>query len=181
MAERQQYLLISQALPRALFVFFKILLYFVVLPYKVWKASIIRLADISNKPLLRDEEEFPVYAIFKIAYDTVILILPILGVVFMVGSFLGFHYGYNSFVYFLSSIFFEDILYVFIFLGDFFYLYLNNFLYLGDFFYFLTSGITIFLVYYFMIPFVSFIKEILTFPLSFVHNLEKIDKNTRDL
>ena len=179
MVERQQYSLISQALPRALFVFLKILFYFVVLPYKVWKASIIRLADISNKPLLRDEEEFPVYTIFKIAYDAVITILPILGIIFMFGYFLGFYYGYNSFIYSISSIFYP-INYIFSILGNFFYYDLNNFLYLGNFFYYLSSGIPIFLVFYFMIPFISLFKEILTFPLSLVHNLEKIDKNTKD-
>jgi len=97
MEEKQQYSLISEALPKALFVFLKTLFYFIVLPYKIWKSSTLRLAHISNKPLLSDDEEFPIYTISKIAYDAVIVFLPVLGIVLGVFSLL--FGGYNSYYY----------------------------------------------------------------------------------
>jgi len=101
MEEKQQYSLISEALPKALFVFLKTLFYFIVLPYKIWKSSTLRLAHISNQPLLSDDEEFPVYTIAKIGYDAVIVFLPVLGIVLVVFSI--FFGGYNSYYYYSTG------------------------------------------------------------------------------
>ncbi len=148
MKEKQQYSLISEALPRALFVFLKTLFYFIVLPYKIWKASTLRLAQISNQPLLSDEEEFPVYTIAKIGYDAFIVFLPILGLILgiLFATFIGggYDYSYNTYS---SGMGFRGF-------------------------------ITAFLVSYFVIPLFSFIKEILTITLSMVHSLKEIEKNT---
>jgi len=149
MEEKQQYSLISEALPKALFVFLKTLFYFIVLPYKIWKSSTLRLAHISNQPLLSDDEEFPVYSIAKIGYDAFIVFLPILGIV--IGVFSLLFGGYNSYYY--------DPYY------DPFY---------SGFWSFVSS----FVVCYFLIPLFSFIKEILTITLSMVRSLKKIEKNT---
>ncbi len=145
MEEKQQYSLISEALPKALFVFLKTLFYFIVLPYKIWKSSTLRLAHISNQPLLSDDEEFPVYSIAKIGYDAFIVFLPILGIV--IGVFSLLFGGYNSYYY------------------DPYY---------SGFWSFVSS----FVVCYFLIPLLSFIKEILTITLSMVRSLKKIEKNT---
>jgi len=175
MPENQQYKLIPQALPRALWVFLKTLLYFLVLPYKIWKSSTLRLAEMSNNPLLSDKEQLPVYTISKIAYDALIVIMPVIGIIIGLFLLVTGEYGYSSFgpFYFVSSIFYS--------VGNFFWS-LGNFLYLTDIFYFLGqnlgSVLSPFLFCYFMIPFISFIKEILTISLLMVHNLEKIAKNT---
>tara|TARA_B100000953_G_C17833390_1_gene362601 strand:- start:49 stop:528 length:480 start_codon:yes stop_codon:yes gene_type:complete len=150
MEEKQQYSLISEALPKALFVFLKILFYFIVLPYKIWKASTLRLAHISNDPLLNDEEEFPVYTIAKIGYDALIVFLPILGIVLgiLLATMFGGGYDYYYDQYSTGMGF--------------------------------RSFITTFIVSYFVIPLFSFIKEILTITLSMVHSLKEIEKNTQN-
>ena len=148
MEEKQQYALISETLPKALFVVLKTLFYFIVLPYKIWKASTLRLAHISNDALLSDDEEFPVYTFAKIVYDAIIVILPILGIIvgIIVATYVGAYYDY-SYDGYRSG-------------------------------YGLRGFIWSFLASYFVIPFFSFIKEILTITLSMVHSLEKIEKNT---
>jgi hypothetical protein len=148
MEQKQEYSLISQALPKALFVFLKTVFYFIVLPYKVWKSSTLRLAHISNQPLLSDEEEFPIYTISKIIYDAVIVFLPILGLI--IGVIVLLFGGYDYYYY---------------------YDYYN-------------TGIVVwqiimpFIICYFLIPLLSFIKEVLTITLSMVHSLKIIEKNT---
>ena len=77
--DEQESSLITEALPKALLTFIKVVFYFIVLPYKIWKASTLRLSRISHDALISDEEEFPVYTFVKVSYDAIIVVLPIFG------------------------------------------------------------------------------------------------------
>ena len=169
MSQRHHYFLISQAFPRALFTFFKTLLYIIVLPYRIWKGSTIRLAGLSNQPMIKDEEEFPVSTFFKIVLDAVIMILPVLAIllpIIVTGVFLSLpndYFGnfYYSFINFdLSYLFYER--------GQ------DEFDY-----YSLLQAFVPFLYSYLVIPIISWFKELLTIFLEMIHRLEEIEKNTR--
>jgi len=169
MSQRHHYFLISQAFPRALFTFFKTLLYIIVLPYRIWKGSTIRLAGLSNQPMIKDEEEFPVSTFFKIVLDTVIMILPVLAIllpIIVTGVFLSLpndYFGnfYYSFINFdLSYLFYER--------GQ------DEF----DYYSLLPPFIPLFYSYL-VIPIISWFKELLTIFLEMIHRLEEIEKNTR--
>ncbi len=127
---------IAEALPKALFVWIKTLFYFIVLPYKIWKSSIIRLAISSDKPIIEEGEEFPMYTFNKVAMDAGIVILPILGL--LIGLIAGIDAYRNGLGYFISA---------------------------------LASS-------YFMIPFLSFLKEVITMSLTSINKLDLIVKNT---
>ena len=71
--------LVSALLP-AFLVWLKVVFYFLILPYKIWKATTLRLATLSGKSLISDTEEFPMYTFTKISYDTTIFIFGFLAV-----------------------------------------------------------------------------------------------------
>jgi hypothetical protein len=72
---------LSQAMLPALIVWLKTVFYFVVLPYKIWKSTTLRLATLSGTSLIEDGEEFPMYTFTKISYDTTIFMLGIFVVI----------------------------------------------------------------------------------------------------
>ena len=74
--ENDQETSLLKVLPKALFVWLKTLFYFIILPYKIWKASAYRLGEISGKAIVDENEEFPVYTYNKIAIDAIIFMLP---------------------------------------------------------------------------------------------------------
>lgn len=124
---------IGQAMLPAFIVWLKTIFYFIVLPYKIWKSTTFRLADLSDTAILNDNEEFPMYTFTKVSYDATIFILGIFVVILAV-----------------VGIFAEPI--VGVFMG---------------------------LVPYFIIPFISLLKEIITMSLGVIKRLEAIDNNTR--
>jgi len=75
---------LKDAMLPAAIVWLKIVFYFIILPYKIWKAATLRLASLRNKTLVRDNEEFPVYTFFKINYDASIFSTGILSVIVLI-------------------------------------------------------------------------------------------------
>ena len=80
---------IKDVLLSASVTFLKTIFYFIVLPYKIWKASTLRLASFKGKALIKENEEFPVFTFLKINYDAtiffmavIIIIAPIIGLFF---------------------------------------------------------------------------------------------------
>jgi hypothetical protein len=130
---------LMEALPKALFVWLKTLFYFVILPYKIWRSSVLRLGQDSEKELISKNEEFPIYTFTKIAMDATIVVLPVLGVFFGFIATIGSGVG-SGFVALIVSV----------------------------------------LTCYFIIPFISFIKEIITMSLSTINKLDQIVENTRE-
>lgn len=112
------------AVQKAFFTWFKTVFYFIVLPYKIWKAATLRLAVLSDTAIVNEGEEFPVYTFNKVNLDATIYILGILAVPLA----------------------------------------------------FIGVG---FLIYFLIIPMLSFIKEIITMSLVTVKRLEDIDRNTK--
>jgi len=72
---------LKEVLLSALLVWLKTLFYFLVLPYKIWKAAAYRLAAMSGKAIVDANEEFPVYTYNKIAIDATIFIMPCLALI----------------------------------------------------------------------------------------------------
>ena len=177
MSQRHHYFLISQAFPRALFTFFKTLLYIIVLPYRIWKGSTIRLAGLSNQPMIKDEEEFPVSTFFKIVLDAVIMILPVLAIllpIIVTGVLLSLpndYFGnfYYSYMDYDLSYLFNDIKREMLNERE-----QDKFDY-----YSLLQAFVPFLYSYLVIPIISWFKELLTIFLEMIHRLEEIEKNTR--
>lgn len=151
--------------------FFKTLLYIIVLPYRIWKGSTIRLAGLSNQPMIKDEEEFPVSTFFKIVLDTVIMIIPVLAIllpIIVTGVFLSLpndYFGNNFYYSFINF----DLSYLFYERGQ------DSF----DYYRLLPPFILLFYSYL-VIPIISWLKELLTIFLEMIHRLEEIEKNTRN-
>lgn len=124
---------LQSALLPALIVWLKVIFYFFVLPFKIWKATTFRLENLAGKSLVSDQEEYPMYTFSKISYDATIFIF---GILTILGSLIGL------FAVGISGAF---------------------------------SGI----VFYFMIPFISLFKEIITISLGVIKRLENIDANTK--
>ena len=115
---------LGTAIGKAFFTWLKTVFYFIVLPYKIWKAATLRLAMFSDAAIVGDGEEFPVYTFNKVNLDASIFILGILAVPLA----------------------------------------------------FVGVG---FVIYFVIIPVLSFFKEILTMSLVTVKRLEDIDRNTK--
>lgn len=94
-------MLLGEALPKALFVWLKTLFYFIVLPYKVWKSSVLRLGKNSEEAIINDNEEFPVYTFNKISMDAIIVVLPVLGIIIGLLNWINSYYG--GFALFIGS------------------------------------------------------------------------------
>ena len=122
---------LKDAMLPAAIVWLKIMFYFIILPYKIWKASTLRLANLRNETIIRDNEEFPVYTFFKINYDATIFSTGIFSVIFLV---LGIIWHF--------------------FLG-------------------------LAIICYIIIPFISFLKEVITISLGVIKRLEAIEENTK--
>ena len=60
----------------------KTYLYFVILPYKIWKTTTIRLARSSTNggAIVRDGEQFPVYTFYRTSLDATIFLMGLLSV-----------------------------------------------------------------------------------------------------
>jgi membrane protein insertase Oxa1/YidC/SpoIIIJ len=114
-----------EAMKRAFFTWLKTIFYFIVLPYKIWKASTMRLAKLSGKEMITEKEEFPMYTFNLISTDAAIFMLGIISVPLVL---------------------------------------------------FFGAGL---LIYFFVIPAVSFIKEVITMSLVTVKKLEIIAENTK--
>jgi hypothetical protein len=133
---QEKNLILAEALPRAMFVGLKTVLYLFILPYKIWKSSTLRLGAMYDKTLLCDHEEFPALTFTKITIDALIVIWPLLALFLSV--FDAFSKG-GSMTTFFGIIFSA----------------------------------------YFLIPFFSFSKEIITLSLAIVSRLEEVSKNTK--
>jgi hypothetical protein len=124
--------LVSALLP-AFIVWLKLIFYFLVLPYKIWKATTLRLSDLAGKTLINDTEEYPMYTFTKISYDGIIFI-----------------FGFLTVLASVIGLFAMGI-----------------------------EGVFIGFVYYFLILFISLLKEIITMSLGVIKRLESIDRNTQ--
>ena len=124
---------LGQAILPALLVWLKTVLYFIVLPYKIWKSTTLRLSALAGKTIIEDSEEYPMYTFTKISYDASIFILGLLAVLISI-----------------IGLFTAGIMGAFAGIGA-----------------------------YFVIPFISLLKEIITMSLGVIKRLEAIDKNTR--
>lgn len=124
--------LVGALLP-ALLVWLKTIFYFLVLPYKIWSSTTLRLASLSGTSLVNSDEEFPMYTFTKIAYDATVFIFGILTVLVSVIGLLTAG----------------------------------------------AAGLFAGLGFYFVIPIVSLLKEIITMSLGVIKRLEAIDKNTQ--
>lgn len=71
---------LGDAIGKAFFTWIKTVFYFIVLPYKIWKAATLRLAVLSDSAIVGSGEEFPVYTFNKVNLDATIFILGILAV-----------------------------------------------------------------------------------------------------
>lgn len=71
---------LGQAVGKAFVTWLKTVFYFIVLPFKIWKASTLRLSAFADSAIVDDDEEFPVYTFNKINLDASIFILGILAV-----------------------------------------------------------------------------------------------------
>ena len=93
------------SLSKALLVCLKTLFYFIVLPYKIWKASAYRLGEMSGKDIVDNNEEFPVFTYNQIAIDAIIFIIPAFSLVIAVIS--GNQSYRDGFGIFLGTLFFS--------------------------------------------------------------------------
>ena len=85
-------------LTKAGFAFLKVVFYFIVLPYKIWIASLRRMAGLSKEALVGKNEEFPVYTFVKAVFDTLIFIAPVLVVIVALVRSMDYYSGFGGFV-----------------------------------------------------------------------------------
>ena len=68
-AELSNEITLGLAIKKAFIAWLKIFLYFIILPFKIWKASTMRLAENSDTAIIKDDEEFPMYTFSKVSMD----------------------------------------------------------------------------------------------------------------
>lgn len=76
---------IGAALLPAFISWLKMIFYFLILPYKVWKTTTIRLAKSSSNggAIVKNDEEFPIFTYFKASFDATIFMSGIVAVLFI--------------------------------------------------------------------------------------------------
>ena len=80
--EKIQEVTLGSAVVKALIAWLKILIYYVILPFKIWKAATYRLAKNNDSAIVADDEEFPMYTFTKVSLDASIFMTGILSVPF---------------------------------------------------------------------------------------------------
>ena len=73
---------LKAAIVPAFMTLLKTIVYFIILPYKIWKTTTIRLARSSANggAIVRDGEQFPVYTFYRTSLDATIFFMGLLSV-----------------------------------------------------------------------------------------------------
>lgn len=71
---------LGTATGKAFIAWLKVLVYFIILPFKIWKAATFRLAQNNDDAIVSNDEEFPMYTFTKVSLDSSIFMLGILAV-----------------------------------------------------------------------------------------------------